>query len=938
MNIPESSDGPRISESISNKASTVSNTVEDLSGKRGRPSKWTKSRQRKLARLYLYSTLPPKDISQALEEKDSKWKPGKESTVKTVNSLLDKQPRWLRPKNREDMTEKISELTKTKRQLPTNRAISKESRCASQPVPEAFISPGFSETPLEDLFALEACDSPYPPSPLASGSTATTHTETPTLYSLPFDLPFLESSVLSRTNSPSINIKRERSTSSQSYGYQDIARGARGIKYHTFYQCPICGQTNPHSDSYIDQMRCAFAHGRDRIGPDKEGMTPAHALVLYQRTNDSDLTPETPTQTAELFKILFPQDDETFRRALCILDPLGNTLIHNITSRRLDDILMYIEELTAESAEPIFIKKPTEEDDKTLSTYLSTSSLKKRLPQYSTRYLKGITRLIKSHSISESSDASTTRPKNNYSVTSTNNSQSTPTLCPSGLATPPQQGVELVLSGSFLLIDRHIQRQGLCIRGFKTHDAKTCLCHTLDGLKSKVWVSNVGLVDNRVRDPPISLQNLNLGFRDHFGNTALHMLAARGASFDVILNALKSGVDGNATNTSGQTFLHVLRQQVLRMCAEDSDTLMWLLQKLNPYNIKVHVFDVFGRSFFHLLAKQADRLEQNSLLTLQMLNIVLPPTRDAFGYVPKNLQSNLAQQKDPHCQMRSSSRGHSWSPTYNTTTEPREFRRPNSIIHHLPTPELLPPTITIDNSPEPPTKDSHGDSCLVPQDDNELLVLRHARLLEIARGAFITPDIEDQEGHNGLQCLAEASLTLSIDNSQLLVKGSTNKRKADQPEPERVSSRLDLRYELVEKLISTGVSLNNYDCSGNTVLMSFVQCLRDGEDDKTLAKLFRYLVERGANIHWRNSHGETALHIAVKLGRKVATRVLLESGSNLHARNADGLGVLGVGEKYYLKARNNPTLYASIMACMAQCIQYGAIATPTLVQEWSIKT
>ncbi|RKF48978.1 putative ankyrin repeat protein [Golovinomyces cichoracearum] len=941
MNISESSDGSRSTASpFSNHASIVPGTGDDLSGKRGRPSKWTKSRQRKLARLYLYSTLPPKDISQALEEKESNWKPGKESTVKTVNSLLDKQPRWLRPKNREDMTEKISELTKTKKQLPSLRAPSKEPASYPQPISEAYFPPGFNETPLEYLLSMEATDPQYPPSPLTSGSSAKPNIEPmPTLYSLPFDLPFLEDSVLTQKNPPSSNEKRERSSSSQLYGYQDIARGARGIKYHTFYQCPICGQTNSHSDTYLDQMKCAFAHNRDRIGPDKDGVTPAHALVLYQRTNnDADLTPETPAQTAELYKVLFPQDDETFRRAICILDPSGNTLIHNIRSRKLFNVLQYLEELTADSSEPLFIKKPSEDDEKTFSTYLSTSSLKKRLPQYSTRYLKGITRLIKTHSISESSDTVTTRPKNRYSFATVDTSQDvTPTIRPSGLVTPPQQRVQLMLADSFLSIDRYIQRQGLCIRGFKAHDARTCLCHTLDALKSKVWVSNIGLVDSRVADPPTSLQYLNLGFRDHFGNSVLHMLAARGASFDVIFSALERGVDGNATNTSGQTFLHVMRRQILRTCAEDSDTLMWVLQKLNPYNIKLHICDVFGRSFFHLLAQQADRLKQHSLMTLQLLNIVPPSSRDAFGYVPRVLQT-IAEQKEEIYSCKTT-RGiiNKWSPRYNISTEPREFRRPNSIIHNIPNPEILPSIGSSTNSPESVLGDLKSEQGSEVQDDNECLVLRHARLLEIARSAFTTPMIEDQEGRNGLQCLAGASLTLSIDSSQVFVKGSTNKRKADQPEPERVSSRLDLRYELVERLVSSGVSLNNYDRSGNTVLMAFVQHLKDGEDDKTLAKLFRYLIERGANIHWRDRQGEIALHIAVKLGRKVATRVLLEAGSNINARNADDLGVLAVGEKYYLKARNDPTLYASIMACMAQCIQYGAAATPTLVQEWSVK-
>jgi ankyrin repeat protein len=143
------------------------------------------------------------------------------------------------------------------------------------------------------------------------------------------------------------------------------------------------------------------------------------------------------------------------------------------------------------------------------------------------------------------------------------------------------------------------------------------------------------------------------------------------------------------------------------------------------------------------------------------------------------------------------------------------------------------------------------------------------------------------------------------------------------------------RWELVKQMISAGVNLNHYDVHGNTVLMAFVIHLQDGEDDKALAMILGLLILRGANIHWRNRQGETALHIAIRLGRKIATRVLLQSGASVHARTAEGKGVLAVGEKHYLEARDNQPLYVSIMACMALAIDYGAVAAPTVVQEWS---
>lgn len=138
-------------------------------------------------------------------------------------------------------------------------------------------------------------------------------------------------------------------------------------------------------------------------------------------------------------------------------------------------------------------------------------------------------------------------------------------------------------------------------------------------------------------------------------------------------------------------------------------------------------------------------------------------------------------------------------------------------------------------------------------------------------------------------------------------------------------------------MVCVGVDLNNYDNHGNTALMAFVTHLPDGDDDKTLADIFSLLIDRGANIHRRNRQGESALHIAVRLGRKVATSALLLKGADVHARTAEGKGVLALGEAHYLSSRDDPPLYASIMGCMALCIKYGAVAAPTFVQEWSVK-
>lgn len=210
---------------------------------------------------------------------------------------------------------------------------------------------------------------------------------------------------------------------------------------------------------------------------------------------------------------------------------------------------------------------------------------------------------------------------------------------------------------------------------------------------------------------------------------------------------------------------------------------------------------------------------------------------------------------------------------------------------------------------------------------------KHARLIETARLAASAPWIQETEGRNGLQCLAEAILDIHVGKGKLIASGTT-KRKRDQREASLSSLRLGLRYDLIRNLVNQGVDVNNYDIYGSTVLMAFITHLSDGEDDKTLARILRHLIQSGANIHWRNRQGETALHIALRLGRKVATRVLLDHGANVHSRTLQGEGILLVAQSHYLKARHSPQLYASIMVCMALAIDNGAVPSPTIVQEW----
>ena len=68
------------------------------------------------------------------------------------------------------------------------------------------------------------------------------------------------------------------------------------------------------------------------------------AIVTKERSN-ANRGHETAEQTEELFRILIPQADVTLREALHVLDPEGNTLVHNIATRGFDGLLSYVLEL-----------------------------------------------------------------------------------------------------------------------------------------------------------------------------------------------------------------------------------------------------------------------------------------------------------------------------------------------------------------------------------------------------------------------------------------------------------------------------------------------------------------------------------------------------------------------------------------------------------------
>ncbi|KAH8588368.1 ankyrin repeat-containing domain protein [Bisporella sp. PMI_857] len=536
----------------------------------------------------------------------------------------------------------------------------------------------------------------------------------------------------------------------------------------------------------------------------------------------------------------------------------------NFNTRPLPDL----PSLPLESIQGFDAKSQPLEAD--LSSYLMGVDVRAFHHDHPSKYMSELVRLIEAHSISDSSAGRT---------------HSTPSTVLSFARGDCDSANDIVslsksvvsLPNVFLLLDYYLSRQGLCIPGLKAHDSKSCWCAVVVELSNpavsqRVWNSGQG--------PPEDIWKLWTTAKffqvDDFGNTILHLLAARGSRMSVIVDVIQLGIDINATNMGGQTFLHMLSQNFFVKEAEDNNDMLRILRKLHDLGAKFNSTDHLGRTFLHILTYRARSLDLALVpQLLQDLELEIPSSRDAFG----------------------------WVPTFDaiaTTTQTR----------------------------------SAATAATTPPSSGGVLMSVHARLLELVRLSMTNSRLEDAEGRNGLHCLAEVSLSLDTEANGISTGGS-KKRKHEQLATDTSSSRFRLRKDLVQQLLDAGVDVNHYNTQGNNVLMQFITHLADGEDDRLVKILLNQLIVNGANIHARNRLGETALHIAVRLGRKVATETLLENGANVHTRTADGKGILVTGEAAYFAARDDIKSYASIMACMALAYQYGAVYSPSLVQEWS---
>ncbi|RCI16113.1 hypothetical protein L249_3212 [Ophiocordyceps polyrhachis-furcata BCC 54312] len=209
----------------------------------------------------------------------------------------------------------------------------------------------------------------------------------------------------------------------------------------------------------------------------------------------------------------------------------------------------------------------------------------------------------------------------------------------------------------------------------------------------------------------------------------------------------------------------------------------------------------------------------------------------------------------------------------------------------------------------------------------------HRRRLETISLALQNPSVEDDRGRNGLHCLAAGALSAASVAQRCDIDMCPN----IPTHLDSASETFRLRHEFARGLLEAGVDPNHYDLAGNTPLMTFAAELPEDDDYRTGPAMMELLIRQGADVKARNRAGETALHIAVRKGRKLAVRVLVHNGASVHVHDAQGRSLLDVADAMTRHACGSGKDYAHFEACRAWLSGDAgkAVQRPSLLDEWS---
>lgn len=467
--------------------------------------------------------------------------------------------------------------------------------------------------------------------------------------------------------------------------------------------------------------------------------------------------------------------------------------------------------------------------------------------------------------------------------------------------------------GDFLNNELFSHRQQ-CETESPSHTSDMCWCKVAEQVipSHNVWPS---------LQLPFLMSNPELAFKDMFGNTAFHYLAAQDGIQDpfvhLVCQALKvAWLPLRHLNTACQTFLHVLHPSWF----QEGSKLGELLGVLRTADFDLLATDVYGRNFYHVFRS---KMRGSVRLSSQSTDMYHLNRRDAFGTKPTEARSQFfATSSVPgiDTQVGMASREEA-------TTQTALLRTITNAVG-------------VDRYPYPNPYNYYPN----PRD-------------------------EDSQGRNGFHCLAEVNLDIQEGTQKraprphsLVIPRSGPASHALKVEPGAsprpslkrtlsVSEKADTsksrpesrRFQTLKGLILAGVDANQYDKRGNTPLMAFVVNSKDGTErgQEEIRLIVKALVQdAGANMESRNRNGETALHLAARYGKMSAMHALVELGANPHVRNAQGLGILQVLDRLYLTTERDDKNNGRYEACRAIATRDDkyAVQCPIIMDEWAMRS
>jgi hypothetical protein len=103
--------------------------------------------------------------------------------------------------------------------------------------------------------------------------------------------------------------------------------------------------------------------------------------------------------------------------------------------------------------------------------------------------------------------------------------------------------------------------------------------------------------------------------------------------------------------------------------------------------------------------------------------------------------------------------------------------------------------------------------------------------------------------------------------------------------------------------------------AGQATTKLFGELLLAGKTDIEIAERLQTLIDAGADVNARNPHGETPLHIALRLGNRPACQVLLKYGADVYVKTKNGKSLSEYGKIAQNKTGDDTKLYLAIKDC-----------------------